>query len=31
MSKDPRLERVGVAGYNEPKRTPSHPKQRNKA
>lgn len=23
--KDPRLERVGVAGYNKPKRTPSHP------
>lgn len=25
MPKDPRLERVGVAGYNKPKRTPSHP------
>ena len=23
--KDPRLERVGVEGYNKPKRTPSHP------
>lgn len=23
--KDPKLERVGVAGYNKPKRTPSHP------
>lgn len=23
--KDPRLERIGVAGYNKPKRTPSHP------
>jgi hypothetical protein len=23
--KDPRLERVGVEGYNTPKRTPSHP------
>jgi hypothetical protein len=23
--KDPRLERVGVPGYNKPKRTPSHP------
>ena len=23
--KDPRLERVGVEGYNNPKRTPSHP------
>ena len=23
--KDPRLERVGVSGYNKPKRTPSHP------
>ena len=23
--KDPRLERVGVHGYNKPKRTPSHP------
>lgn len=25
--KDPRLERVGVLGYNKPKRTPSHPKK----
>ncbi len=25
MKKDARLERVGVAGYNKPKRTPSHP------
>ncbi len=24
MSKDPRLERAGVSGYNKPKRTPSH-------
>ena len=24
-SKDPRLARVGVSGYNKPKRTPSHP------
>jgi hypothetical protein len=24
-TKDPRLERVGVAGYNKPKKTPSHP------
>lgn len=23
--KDPRLERVGVEGYNKPKRTPNHP------
>jgi hypothetical protein len=23
--KDSRLERVGVSGYNKPKRTPSHP------
>lgn len=23
--KDPRLERAGVSGYNEPKRTPNHP------
>ena len=27
MSKDPRLERAGVSGYNKPKRTPSHPKK----
>lgn len=25
MAKDPRLERAGVSGYNQPKRTPSHP------
>ena len=25
MAKDPRLARVGVSGYNQPKRTPSHP------
>lgn len=25
MKKDPRLEKVGVSGYNKPKRTPSHP------
>jgi hypothetical protein len=25
MSKDPRLERAGVSGYNKPKRTPNHP------
>lgn len=24
-AKDPRLERVGVTGFNQPKRTPSHP------
>lgn len=24
-SKDPRLERAGVDGYNKPKRTPKHP------
>lgn len=24
-SKDPRLKRAGVSGYNKPKRTPSHP------
>jgi hypothetical protein len=23
--KDPRLNKVGVSGYNQPKRTPSHP------
>lgn len=27
MAKDSRLERAGVAGYNKPKRTPSHPKK----
>jgi hypothetical protein len=26
-SKDPRLERAGVAGFNKPKRTPNHPKK----
>ena len=25
MAKDPRLDRVGVSGYNKPKRTPNHP------
>lgn len=25
MPKDPRLARVGVSGYNKPKRTPNHP------
>ena len=25
MSKDPKLERAGVSGYNKPKRTPNHP------
>jgi hypothetical protein len=24
-TKDPRLERAGVEGYNKPKRTPNHP------
>jgi hypothetical protein len=24
---DPRLKRVGVSGYNKPKRTPNHPKK----
>lgn len=24
-AKDPRLEKVGVTGFNQPKRTPSHP------
>ena len=24
---DPRLARVGVSGYNKPKRTPNHPKK----
>lgn len=27
MAKDPRLAKVGVSGYNKPKRTPSHPKK----
>ena len=26
-SKDPRLDRAGVSGYNKPKRTPGHPKK----
>ena len=25
MAKDPRLKKVGVTGYNKPKRTPNHP------
>jgi hypothetical protein len=25
--KDPRLSRVGVSGFNQPKRTPDHPKK----
>jgi hypothetical protein len=25
MTKDPRLERVGVSGFNKPKKTPNHP------
>ena len=25
MAEDPRLDRVGVSGYNKPKRTPNHP------
>jgi hypothetical protein len=25
MAKNPKLARVGVSGYNKPKRTPSHP------
>jgi hypothetical protein len=25
MSRDSRLEKAGVSGYNKPKRTPSHP------
>ena len=29
MKKDPRLDRVGVEGYNKPKRTPSHPTKSN--
>jgi hypothetical protein len=27
MPKDPRLARVGVEGFNKPKRTPNHPKK----
>lgn len=27
MAKDPRMKKLGVAGYNKPKRTPSHPKK----
>ena len=26
-SKDPRLAKAGVSGYNKPKRTPNHPKK----
>lgn len=26
-SRDPRLARAGVTGYNKPKRTPNHPKK----
>ena len=25
MAKDPRIEKLGVKGYNQPKRTPNHP------
>jgi hypothetical protein len=25
MAKDPRLQRLGLEGYNKPKRTPKHP------
>ena len=25
MSKDPRISKLGVSGYNKPKRTPNHP------
>lgn len=27
MAKDPRIKKLGVSGYNKPKRTPSHPKK----
>lgn len=27
MSKDPRLEKNGLSGYNKPKRTPNHPEK----
>jgi len=27
MPKDPRLTRLGLSGYNKPKRTPNHPKK----
>jgi hypothetical protein len=27
MAKDPRLEKIGVVGFNKPKRTPDHPKK----
>ena len=27
IQKDSRLKKVGVTGYNKPKRTPSHPKK----
>lgn len=25
MARDPKLQKIGVEGYNKPKRTPSHP------
>ena len=28
MSKDPKLKRAGVSGYNKPKRTPNHPSKK---
>lgn len=28
MSKDSKLKRAGVSGYNKPKRTPSHPSKK---
>ena len=28
--KDPRLTRLGLDGYNKPKRTPSHPKKKSR-
>lgn len=27
VKKDPRLDRAGVSGFNQPKRTPDHPKK----
>ena len=27
MAKDPRIKKLGVSGYNKPKRTPNHPKK----
>ncbi len=27
MAKDPRMKKLGVSGYNKPKRTPGHPKK----